>query len=157
MIKKTMIILFMAVMVFSGCKNNAQHAGKKFMKVVKATSQKWSGGVARSGFGSQYFIQLQVLQGDIEIDTVWIDSRPFVPGKRYTKTDGQTIELNLKYTRRPVFDEVDLPVPGKWDDRPEQMEGPDFEGEGLIVFHVSGKRRLLVIEEFEVLEPIDYP
>ncbi|MBN2735553.1 MAG: dockerin type I repeat-containing protein [Spirochaetales bacterium] len=135
-------------------------------KVTEFTSQKWYGGVAGSGGGTDYKGRLSVLA--VRIDSVrgiWIDNRYYQPGvKNLTNPDstvlsrGDEVEITCKYRWTPNIPEIGiLPKEEPPKEEPPKEEGPEYNGGALIIYTIDGQEKSFIVDRIKELDSIYYP
>ncbi len=72
----------------SKCNRNLQSDNFPLMKIYRATSQKWSGGVAGSGKGIYYQFYLPAADSALTFDSVWVDGYR-LSLKRYSSVENK--------------------------------------------------------------------
>lgn len=150
-------ILLFSIAVLAACGGGKIHRNSD-TTILKATSQSWAGGAVGSGFGTNYEVQVGYTgTGEIKFDTLWVGARAFTPYVAKQKDD--TYQLRARFTSRPITN----PKTGEVDETkyiempPKSANPPEYEGEGLVIYHVDGKRYGDVIEQFEKLQQLNYP
>ncbi len=140
---------------------------KKF-ELIKATSQKWHGGIKGSGYGTYYELTIvpNTNSDKLLFDRLWIgkkyfDIQSFQKGKKmrnnlFGKGDTITIRVNKSVKLKP------MPFVRKDDNNDKCLTEKhplpkEYKGEALLSYVYKGKRKYFEIKHFTVLEPINYP
>jgi hypothetical protein len=134
-------------------------------KVVKATRQKWSGGVA-GRWGINYYIEIKTNLKTPLPDTLWINNTTYpldFSGKSYSNkctfdsvTHKIVFEISVSEEHNDSFRRGPLV---KKDTAKKGQEKPtrQFQGVALISYSYQKKQHFLTINSFSELKPIEYP
>jgi hypothetical protein len=134
-------------------------------KLIKATSQSWSGGVCcRSGIN--YFISLQTKNKEIIPDTVWINGNYYSLNindkenpdqmKRDSKNNATTFTISVGETHDERDNTPDKLI-NKEDTQDKIIPNKIFQGAALVSYNYKNKQCYFQVKEFEVLPVISYP
>lgn len=156
--KQGFFLLLIATMI-GACQGTKSLTGKDILTLQSATQQAWSGGAYGSGFGTTYVVEVLPTKANttdtFRFDTIYTDGRAYVPE---VSKQGGLFVLSFEYTNRPGRDEWGEIDEGIQIENPEKAAlYPDFEGNGLVVFHYRGERYTLSIGEYKRLDPLNYP
>ncbi|HBS85105.1 MAG: hypothetical protein A2W91_01330 [Bacteroidetes bacterium GWF2_38_335] len=125
-------------------------------ELISAESQKWTAGISSGGSGVNYKIILKLNSSNTNFDVLWTGNEKLEikvnkygskPGIQETPEKGDTVVITA--TRRILPDY-------KQTEEKEKISIPEFQGEGLIEYHVGNKSKGLVIEKFEEKKPLKY-
>ena len=132
------------------------------VKLIDATSQDWIAGRYESGRGTDFVISLKARGGsdNIRVEKLWVDGYMYEVeavkdlAKRSDKSfdRGDTLYVKAGKKLKPDKEGKMKQVSGKNID-PEK----EYEGAALLAYTWKGKRKYLVIKEFNELEKIIYP
>jgi hypothetical protein len=127
------------------------------LKVIKATKQDWSGGVA-GHYGTNYSITLSPASKSIILDSIYVGgvAEKLIPGAEGNVKLDSTKRTCTIFTEESHYEES-VPIPG---DKPSDvpiMTQRHFNGAALILYKYKGKECALLIKRFQELPPIDYP
>lgn len=143
---KNLLILF----VFLSSNQQCNQQGE--LRLLKATSQFWSGGAA--GFrGTYYNLYINMaMNADYIFDSLWVDGKRLEVGIKNTKsTDTLSLVAN---------DRLGIRMPGT-DINPVQSVEAKFpvesSAEGLMGYFYKGVRKYLPVPAFQKLKPVAYP
>ncbi|MCF6185571.1 MAG: hypothetical protein L3J56_13300 [Bacteroidales bacterium] len=138
---------------------------KKF-ELIKATSQKWHGGIKGSGYGTYYELTIvpNSNSDNLVFDKLWIgkdyfDVQCFQKGKKmrnnlFAKGDTVTIRVNKannKYKPMPFITKEGNTVIQK------ELPPINYKGAALLSYVYKKKRKYYEINKFTVSEPVFYP
>lgn len=151
-------ILILFVIALAACSSSKTHQSDSPIEVLKATSQKWFGGVSDAGWG-EYFNFKMVLDktAGLTFDTVWIDNRAYIP--HFDRYESQvrkdlgpvdTLTLVCEFRTKPDSD-------GDMTENPPQTQQPSFDGKALILYTKDENRLSYIVNEIEVLPALHYP
>lgn len=136
------------------------------LKVIKATKQEWSGGVA-GRYGENYYIKFQTKNYNTHPDSVWIGGDGFKMNfeGEYTgskrKIDSVhhivTYSFSIGTSHDEYADEQRILNPVKSDSTAKPHPVRHFAGEALITYSFQHKKKTLIVKQFQTLEPIAYP
>ena len=153
---------YILIITFSLLTSFGNECKEKF-EIVKATSQNWFGGQARTGKGTYFELTIvpKVNSEKLKFDQLWIGSdffeiQCYQKGKRIknnTFGPGDTITITVNQTMKPE------PLPFVEEETHESDPLPPFEfkGKALLSYTLNSKRKYKVIEEFTKLEDLLYP
>jgi hypothetical protein len=156
-------VLFLLLLLLSGTGCSAQ-----LFKLIKATRQHWSGGVAgRSGI--YYAISIETGLKNAVPDTVWINNIAYpldFSGKNnaYKRTfDSVAHKITYSISAEEVHNELNMrPYPIK-KDTVKKAQAPivkpvrQFKGAALISYRHKHKQRFFTVNSFTDLKPLNYP
>jgi len=135
-------------------------------KILQATKQPWAGGIA--GYtGVNYFVQLSMkVKDSLVIDSIYINGK----GYNVVNTNNDTATphyFKWKENNKPVINLIfkesnfvcTLPVytPDSLKQQTILPSIPNFKGEALIIYHLNGKRKKLIVQKFTALPQLNYP
>lgn len=128
-------------------------------KIIKATSQGWSGGVCCAS-GTNYIVILEMNNTpySIEIDKIYLQGNGELAGSiqpfaNDTLNNSYLINFGISNNYEPYkMEDYDLKEIKKDDDTI-----PEFDGTALIILLADGIRIPITVENFEILMPIPYP
>lgn len=156
--KSIFIIIGGIIFITLGCSPKNYPVKTSDFRVIKATHQPWSGGVAQSGFGVYYELVLSATKENIIFDTIWIDDRAFIPGTVVEDIKDDLLLIYLKYTKKPKLENgTGIQEGAEYTENPPKSKGPDFEGEALIIYTIKGKKKFFEVKQFEKKPALDYP
>ncbi|HYV90429.1 MAG TPA: hypothetical protein VE978_01545 [Chitinophagales bacterium] len=143
---KTIMLLFVLLSSNQQCNQSGQ------LKLLKATSQSWSGGAAATR-GVYYNIYLgMALNADYIFDSLWVDGKRLPIGIKPAKaTDTLTLLAN---------DRMGVRMPGTDIDPSKSVEANSpvaTDAEGVLGYFYKGNRKYLAIPTFQKLKPLAYP
>lgn len=135
----------------------------KDFEIVEATKQRWTGGNADAGSGTDYVVKMVAKQNHekLTIDQLWIGDDfykvfAFVQDQNTRNTlfvKKDTIFIKAHYLQQPNRKGVMMEVKEY-----ENLDKPyDFKGEALIGYTLKGKRKYKEIEKLKTLKYIPYP
>ena len=137
--------------------------------VLKATSQRWAGGVA-GHFGVYYSIELETSSPSISPDTVWINGQvyPVTPvaknGSMIRSTDSVTHKIKYTISVSESHNQFNGPRYRQQENPPAKdtaTEKPkpvrQFDGAAMISYRVKHKQRFFIIKSFTALKQLNYP
>jgi hypothetical protein len=140
------MLLFVLLSTNQQCNQSEQ------LKLLKATSQSWSGGAA--GFrGTYYNIYFEMaVKTDYTFDSLWVDGKRLPIGIKPSKAnDTLTLLAN---------DKMGVRMPGTDVDPSKSVEDKfpiPSNAEGVLGYFYKGTRKYLAIPSFEKLKPLAYP
>lgn len=129
-------------------------------EIIEATSQKWTGGRASSGYGVNFKITLVYKKKlkMLSFDKLWLKKEAF-PLKVAKKKSEKTIFLKndtIFLTARKKVRTNEYGDAIKKDEK-EQKPPVNFKAEALIHYKVKRKNKYLLISELKKLKAIYYP
>ena len=155
-IQMTLIAVF-AIINVSFCQN---------IKLIKATSQNWSGGVC-CRFGTNYSIIIQTKNKEIIPDTVWING--YYYSLKFDTVSGYpndkkvdvihnitAFTINVGETHDERDNTLDKLILDK-DNSDKNSRNNNFFGAAIISYIYKNKQCYFKVKEFESLTPIAYP
>jgi hypothetical protein len=121
---------------------------KEFFKLLNATSESWTAGVANGGSGIEYYFKIKITTSDnIKFDTAWINKKAFeiyisketnsVSSQPIKYGNGDTITVRVSDLKNQNSKSVNVNPPKKYD------------GAALVGFTVNGKRNYFNIKEIK--------
>jgi hypothetical protein len=136
----------------------ARTTGKDPIEIISATSQRWYGGTEESGWGINYtFKVVYDKTSDIRFDTMWIESRAYIPQLSPYELDSRkaigpidTISMFCK------FHHSNDPGDGHAE-HPPMSDGPEFNGSALLIYHLETTRLTYHVDSIGVLPALYYP
>jgi hypothetical protein len=141
------------------------HCLAQDFKLIKATSQHWSGG-ACCKHGINYVVQIETKSDKITPDTIWINGN-FYPvmfsDKSITGTSKKYDSLkhvfNFIIAVGESYDDAQFP---HWDSVPREdttdvKPKKEFIGAALISYQLKKKQCTFIIKEFTLLPNLAYP
>ena len=127
--------------------------------LINATSQKWYGGAAGSGYGTEYkFFFEKKSDTEVAFDTVWINDRAFIPEianvsfplKNIEKGHQFSLNMNYRFMENKYTGEVfESPVK-------DEAGSPEYAGDALLIYKVNGERKTMIIQKIEAKTPNFY-
>ncbi|MFM7023889.1 MAG: hypothetical protein ACKOXB_13040 [Flavobacteriales bacterium] len=133
------------------------------LKLVNATAQRWSGGIAGSS-GTNYSVEFSVSPKDsVHLDSVYLN------GKSYGLVASNQAIYDAFWFKRPekkktfislIIKESFMQCAYPVADPMQQVKAPMpavAEGSALLIYHVNGKKKQLLIKSFTALPPVNYP
>ena len=136
------------------------------LKLIQATKQPWAGGM-QGYYGAYYNAQFKFKAKDsITIDSLYLNGMVYSvlqsnsdmgqPHWYKTKENNKKV---IKFFFKESFFPCTIPDFGADNNQAKAEEKPvrTFKGEALLIYHVNGKKKKLVITKFSVLEGINYP
>jgi len=135
------------------------------LTLLKATSQSWTGGHPGTGSGTYYCIYLIPNRNSkkIVIDSIWMKDKGYKFDKFIVKNK-ITNEFKKKDTIILKFNdykpgEYNNPVYYENMDTTIKIITPPFEykGEALLRYFSNSISKYIIIEKFEILEPLAFP
>jgi hypothetical protein len=140
-------------------------ANAQQVKVITATSQSWSGGVA-GHHGTNYAFKIQFADTNITPDTAWIGGKYFP--LRIDKKDTAVRNVDRRHnTVTYTFTAADSYVdPGAWRDRNYIEPKKDtitkkpyknYDGAALLTYSIHRVQHTFLIKSFTQLTPLNYP
>ncbi len=139
----------------------------KIFKLINATRQQWSGGVA-GRYGINYYIEIQTKLKGISIDTVWISGVPYPtdfsannPHFKY-KFDSASRKITYSISVEETHNDMRFRHNGISDSPKDTMKNKvpavrHFTGAALISYALKNKKHFYTISSFTSLAPISYP
>jgi len=133
---------------------------QKYFKIIDATSQTWTGGMAQSGTGTSYIIRAILLTGHtVKFDEIWIGkdeygipevvSQSYSDGRMLTK--GDTILIRYTVHRFPPGS------PGAKEPKTAYKTPPiPISGEALLGFTIGKKTRYRSVDKFTQMPHRNY-
>jgi len=121
---------------------------KEFFKLLNATSESWTAGVANGGSGIDYYFKIKITtSSNIKFDTAWINNKAFeiyisketnsVSSQPIKYGNGDTITVRVSDLKNQNSKSVNVNPPKKYD------------GAALVGFTVNGKRNYFNIKEIK--------
>jgi hypothetical protein len=121
---------------------------KEFFKLLNATSESWTAGVANGGSGIDYYFKIKITtSSNIKFDTAWINNKAFeiyisketnsVSSQPIKFGNGDTITVRVSDLKNQNSKSVNVNPPKKYD------------GAALVGFTVNGKRNYFNIKEIK--------
>jgi len=148
----------LTVLIMLTCSVGYSFAQK--VRVIKATSQGWSGGVAGS-YGTNYSIEIKS-DSRITIDSIYVN-RQGIEMEDNANGPGTVVfdSLNHTYTINAIesHQEDQYPDPTNLD-KVSSSTTPSlrhYVGDALIIYEYKGMKQLYSVKQFQSLPPIDYP
>ncbi len=139
---------------------------RKQPELIKASSQKWKGGIEAAGYGTYYELSLIPNSSSkiLTFDKLWIGEKyfeiqAFQKGKKMPKNvfaKDQVISIRVNDATIPKRNHK----ANKRTAQEKQIDGqnpPKYEGKALLSYLLKGKRKYIEIKEFTVLDPLFYP
>ncbi len=134
------------------------------LKIIDATSQKWSGGQRNTGYGTYYEINIvpNANSESLKFDQIWIGEKYFEVSiyqkgkkiKNNTFSKGDTITININDRTVPKFSQLDT----KEKCLTEKHELPfKYKEKALLSFQYKNKRKYKEVEKFTILKELQYP
>jgi len=133
------------------------------IKLVKATRQAWSGGVAGS-HGYYYRIEFQTKLKNLTPDTVWINNMVYPAdfsgknGGYIRKVDSVTHEMTYSILIDEAHNDFRGPLKQQKNTPPEKPEHiRQFQGVAMISYELKHKQHFYIIKSFTELKALNYP
>ncbi len=151
---------FKVVLFFMAILNGGMIHAQTF-KVLKATKQPWSGGVA-GHYGADYDIELETSLHTIVPDTMWINDNVYplsfsTPNNECKRTvDSVTHRIKYSISATEAHDEMRSRSPNE-PAAPKSKYARHFQGAGMISYQKKHKQYFFIIKSFTVLDAINYP
>lgn len=149
--KPTFLFLFTLLLNFTFAQD---------FEIIEATSQKWTGGRARSGHGVNYKITIVCKKKlkALSFDKLWLKDEPLLLKTAKNTTEKLTFAKNdtifliaaKKVKTNEYGDEIK-------EDKKTEQPPVKFETEGLISYQVKRKNNHFLLPKFKKLEAIYYP
>lgn len=139
------------------------YCGAQSFTLIKATSQRWAGGVA-GHYGVNYYIELETSSSKIKPDTVWINGEVYPIN--YSGKDGMhirsidSVNHKIKFCINEGESHSDfnrqLKIPA---DTVAKKPKPirHFDGVAMISYTLKHKQRFFIVKNFTSLPPLNYP
>src|SRR5258708_7398852 len=68
------LLIFLSIVLFSF------HPKTNYIKLIEASSQRWTSGIQGGGRGTEYYFKIKVLTNEkIDFDSAWIGNKVFKP------------------------------------------------------------------------------
>ncbi len=136
------------------------------LKLIQATKQSWTG-VMQGYYGAYYNAQFKYKAKDsITFDSLYLNDMSYAVMQSNTDM-GQPHWYKTKENNKKVikffFKESSYPctIPDFGADKnqakAEEKPVRTFKGEALLIYHLNGKKKKLLITKFSALEAINYP
>ncbi len=135
------------------------------IKLIQATKQPWTGGM-QGYHGAYYNAQFKYKTKDsITIDSLYLNGMGYAVmlsnndmGQPHWCKAKENNKKVIKFFYKESFFPCTIPDFGA-NEKPKAEEKPvrTFTGEALIIYHVNGKKKKLLITKFTLLEAINYP
>lgn len=140
-------------------------ANAQQVKVITATSQSWSGGMA-GHHGTNYVFRIQFADTNLMPDTAWIGGK-YYP-LYFEKRDTTVRKVDRKHnTVTYIFGAADSYIdPGMYGDPNNLVQQKDtitkkpyknYTGAALLTYMIHGVQHTFLIKTFNALEPLNYP
>lgn len=133
------------------------------LHLVKATCQRWAGGVA-GHYGVNYYIELETSSPAIIPDTVWVDGRTYPinytskSGSETRTVDSVTHKITYSIWARESHTQVNPMLKTGSDTATEKVKPVrSFDGAALISYHIKHKQRFFTVKSFAQLPQLNYP
>ena len=150
------LLFFLAIVIVSACAN--MKANKPHVEVMNAYSQKWFGGAAGSGYGTNYTFKLKKNTSEsISFDTIWIQERAYIPEMQNITNPGAAPDSGDEFYLKMQYRYRDNEYTGEVSESPPKSDGPAYEGDALIIYRMNGERKTIVVKQMNVEEPLFYP
>ena len=124
------------------------------IKIIEATSEKWTSGQNGSGSGTEYSIKIKVLSAEkIEFDTLWINNISL--GTFLTQNSSAISSDPIKITKGEtiIVRASDLGSANNKTAPPLAK----YKGAGLLRYFVNGKAFYIVIKKFKPIQQTNRP
>ena len=128
--------------------------------VIEATSQKWTGGRARSGHGINYKLTIVCKKKlkKVHFEKLWVGEEAFelkIAGNEqnesnYSKKDTIVLTARKKVNTNEYGDEIKV-------DKKKEVPPVDFITEALFNYKVRGKGKHIFVDKLKKLKAIYYP
>jgi len=153
---KFAIIILMAMAM--GCAASRVSLKNDPVRVVKATSQRWYGGMEQSGWGTNYrFKVVHDKTAGITFDTIWIENRAYIPQlspyEIQHRADFGAIDTLTLYCE---YHHSNYPS-DEYREHPPLSVGPEYDGAALLIYRKDGTRLSYAIKEITSLPAVYYP
>ncbi|MFZ9956888.1 MAG: hypothetical protein ACO3E1_12295 [Flavobacteriales bacterium] len=136
------------------------------IKLIQATKQAWVGGM-QGYYGAYYNAQFKYKTKDsITIDSLYLNGMGYTVmlsnndmGQPHWYKSKENNKKVIKFFFKESVLPCTIPDFSAESNKPKTEEKPlrTFKGEALIIYHVNGKKKKLVITKFTLLEAINYP
>ncbi len=136
------------------------------LKLIQATKQPWTGGM-QGYYGAYYNAEFKAKAKDsITIDSLYLNETAHAVVNSNTEVsqpNWYSASLKKKRVIKLFFKESFYPctIPdfgaSLSEEKVVEKASRAFTGEGLIIYHVNGKKKKLIVANFENLETINYP
>ena len=157
---KSIRVVFFAVMVMQfGIARNSQ---AQSFHLVKATCQRWAGGVVGHS-GVNYYIELETSSPAIIPDTVWVDGRTYPinftskSGNETRTVDSVTHKITYSIWARESHIQVNPMMKGDLNDTASGKFVRSFEGAALVSYRLKHKQHFFTVKSFTQLQQLNYP
>ncbi len=140
----------------------ARYGSAQSFHLVKATSQRWAGGVA-GHFGVNYYIELETSSPAIIPDTVWVDGRTYPinftskRGNEIRTVDSVTHKITYSIWARESHIQVNPMMKGAENDTATGKPARNFEGVALVSYELKHKQHFFTVKSFTQLPQLNYP
>jgi hypothetical protein len=144
----------------------ALSASAQKVKLIYATSQSWSGGVA-GHHGTNYNIRIQCNDTNMVPDTLWI------AGNYYPVNIAKGDTVAIIHDRKHNTITYNLYAGDSWNDlaygnNPDDLVGQNsdsknkkpvksYDGAALVTYQYKGIQQSFLVKAFRYLEPLNYP
>ncbi|MCX6183210.1 MAG: hypothetical protein NT150_14960 [Bacteroidetes bacterium] len=142
--------LFLPVVAFS----------QRGLKLVSATSQRWSGGIP-GNVGTNYSLDFVFsLKDSISIDSIYINNVAYATvNSNSASSNAYWFKNNKNHISLIVHESMvqcTYPVDG---DTSKKQQKPtiNMDGAALVVYHYKHKKKKLLVKSFVALPPLHYP
>jgi len=141
----------------------ARYSQAQSFHLVKATCQRWAGGVA-GHYGVNYYIELETSSPAIIPDTVWVDGKTYPinftskSGNELRKIDSVTHKITYSIWARESHMEVNPMMKGAGSDTAASGKpARSFEGAALVSYRLKHKQHFFTVKSFTQLPQLNYP
>ncbi len=150
------LILFLTISGSNICTAQA-------FKIIKATSQRWTGGVVGRS-GTNYLVEIEAIRKSNIPDTVWIHDVSYPidflhkDGNCRRQIDSATKKVDYTISIGELHNDTNKQhLPAEKDTMPApQKPARHFEGAAVISYKMRHKQRFFIIKTFTVLKPMNY-
>jgi hypothetical protein len=123
------------------------------LPVIKATSQRWTGGAAGSGHGTYYRIYLHMNPAEqITFDSLWVNNYRIPVEYKSNESFNDTMVLAAEEFYKGIM----LEQQGATDYMSKDSFPIHTEAEGVLGYIFNGNRYYFAIQSFEKRKPIAY-
>ncbi len=137
---------------------------KETLVIVKSTSQKFAGGARGSASGIIYIFYAKLnSDAKIQIDQIWVGGNfleriAILPQNNESYKRGDTIQIQGRFIRPRKLEGLSEVENLQRDSLQKQNSLPivKYTGEALIVATIKGKKKNIIINKIEALEPLNY-
>lgn len=130
--------------------------------LVKATCQRWAGGVA-GHYGVNYYIELETSSPAIIPDTVWVDGKTYPinftakNGSGTRTVDSITHKITYAIWARESHTETNPMLKGAPTDTVSGKPARNFNGAALVSYRLKHKEHFFTVKSFTQLAQLNYP